>query len=52
MEGYAGEATLNTAENRWAFARLYNTSGSIGPWTDNKYTVGKIITGTVYGTLS
>lgn len=51
MEGYAGEATLNTAENRWAFARLYDTSGSIGPWADNRYTVGKIITGTVYGTL-
>ena len=51
MEGYAGEATLNTAENRWAFARLYDTNGSIGPWADNRYTVGKIITGTVYGTL-
>lgn len=51
MEGYAGEATINTTENRWAFARLYNTSGNIGAWTDNRYTVGKIITGTVYGTL-
>lgn len=51
MEGYAGEATINTAGNRWAFARLYNTSGSIGAWADNNFTVGKTITGTVYGTL-
>lgn len=52
MEGYAGEATLNTSENRWAFGRLYDTSGSIGAWADNNYSAGKIITGTLYGVLN
>lgn len=51
MEGYAGEASLYTADNRWGFARLYNTSGSVGAWSDNNFTVGKIITGRLYGTL-
>jgi len=51
MEGYAGEASLYTADNRWGFARLYNTSGGVGAWSDNKFTVGKIITGRLYGML-
>ena len=51
MEGYAGEATMNTSENRWAFGRLYDTAGSIGAWADNNYSAGKIITGTLYGVL-
>ena len=52
LEGYAGEASLNTSENRWSFGRLYDTSGSVGAWADNNYSAGKIITGTLYGVLS
>lgn len=51
MEGYAGEATFDTSGNYWTFARIYNTSGSIGAWADSSYTVGKIINGRLYGTI-
>lgn len=51
-EGYAGESTMSTDNSRWIFARLYNTSGSIGAWIDNTYTTGLRITGTLWGALS
>ena len=52
LEGYAGEGTLAGDNTRWNFARLYNTSGQIGTWMDNKYTSGMRIEGTLLGSLS
>ena len=52
MNGYGGEGANNATDNRWNFGRLYNTSGDFGLWSDNDFTLGKIIKGTVYGTLN
>lgn len=51
MNGYAGEASVNTSTNRWSFARVYNTSGSVGAWPDSDYQTGMVITGTLQGVL-
>lgn len=50
MEGYAGTSALNVSGGHWACGRVYDTNGSIGAWSDNKYAVGTIITGRLYGT--
>jgi hypothetical protein len=51
MNGYAGEAAVNTSANYWSFARVYNTSGSVGAWADSSYQTGMVITGTLQGVL-
>ena len=51
MNGYAGEAAVNTSGNYWSFARVYNTSGSVGAWADRSYQTGMVITGTLQGVL-
>lgn len=51
-EGYAGIGDVQTTNNQWRMARLYNESGSVGVWGDNAFTVGMRIVGTVYGTLN
>ena len=51
LNGYAGEASVNTSGNYWSFARVYNTSGSVGAWSDDRYQTGMVITGTLQGVL-
>ena len=51
MNGYAGEAAVDTSANYWTFARVYNTSGSVGAWADSSYQTGVVITGTLQGVL-
>lgn len=51
MNGYAGEAGVNTSANYWSFARVYNTSGNVGAWADSNYQAGMVITGTLQGVL-
>ena len=51
-EGYAGTTVVQSTPNAWQFARVYDTSGSVGAWGDDIYTVGMRVTGTLYGTLS
>lgn len=51
-EGYAGVGEVQAANNQWRMSRVYNTSGNVGPWSDNNFTVGMRIVGTVYGTLN
>ena len=51
-EGYSGTTVVQSTPNAWQFARVYDTSGSVGAWGDDIYTVGMRVTGTLYGTLS
>lgn len=51
MNGYGGEATVSTANNRWNFARMYTTSGDVGNWADDHFLADMTITGTLYGSL-
>lgn len=47
-QGYAGIMSLSTVEPiSWGCARIYNTSGSVGSWSDNVFTVGMRVKGSV-----
>lgn len=55
--GYAGVGNImpqgsGVTPDRWHFARIYQfSSPQIGPWADNTFTVGMVITGTLYGKI-
>lgn len=40
----------NRNENFWQFARMYETSGSIGGWPTSQFNVGDRIKGVCFGT--
>ena len=48
MQGYAGVMAFSGVEPvAWSCARVYNTSGSIGSWSDSAFTVGLKVKGSV-----
>lgn len=56
LNGYAGSGTVDSANNRWNFGRVYKDTSDntykIGAWAADRFTTGIVITGKLLGTLS
>lgn len=50
LSGYGGR--FSVSNQFWKPARVYTTSGDVGSWSSDSFTVGRIISGTCYGTYT